>query len=171
MGRGTGIVKGKVPSLYMQRLAPLLESLPRGATLTDEQILQVVPELLRPRESDPTGPPAGARFLDGLLRKWFARERGIAIKRQGNAGYYLLTDIEQARCPSKRARTARRAYARGLSEGHGVNPAELPDDVRGRLENHMRVVATQLALATDAVRQVRWELSGSTARKALAAGK
>lgn len=146
-------IKGKIPSVYMQRLWPTIEAMQRGETLTDEQILRVVPEL-RSHKS-------GARHLDGLIRKWTMRERGIQVQRRHNSGYYLMTDIEQAQTPKRSAQRARKTYARGLAAGHGVDPRELDDEERRKLEHTMRVVATQLQIATEAVSRIKLELGES----------
>jgi hypothetical protein len=156
-------IKGKIPSLYMQRLWPTIAAMSRGDTLTDETILAVVPELRTHQ--------AGARHLDGLIRKWTMRERGIEVQRRNNAGYYLLTDIEQAKTPKRSAERARKTYGRGLKAGHGVDPRNLPDDEQRKLEHTMRIVATQLQIATEAVGRIRLEMGeGNLVEKRLGRG-
>ena len=157
-------IKGKIPSLYMQRLWPTIAAMNRGDTLSDEAILAIVPELRTHK--------AGARHLDGLIRKWTMRERGVEVQRRNNAGYYLLTDIEQAKSPKRSAERARKTYGRGLAAGHGVDPRNLPDDEQRKLEHTMRIVATQLQLATEAVKRIRLELGeGNLTEKRLGNGK
>jgi len=146
-------VKGKIPSVYMQRLWPVIEGLQRGDTLTDERILEVVPEL--------RGHKYGAKYMDGLIRSWLRRERAIEVSRRYNSGYYLLTDIEQAQLPKKGVEGARKKIGRGMAAGQGVDPRNIPDDERGKLEHTMRLAATLYQIATETAQRIRLELGES----------
>ena len=128
-----------------------MEAAQRGQLLTDHAV------------ESATGQPV--RRLDASIRKWFFRQRGIVLRHfsgddDREAGYYLLTNTEQARQPQRRVRQARRRYAFGVYEGTAVDQAELDDADRNILQRHIRIAAAQLQLATEAVSRVRWTLEG-----------
>ena len=142
---------------YIRMLAPHMSSLKRGEVLKDSVI----------KESG-----KDQKQLDGAIRTWFRRERGIVIKHSKEVGgYRLLTNAEQARQPRKRLRQSKRFIARGIVEGSSVDVTKLQTDTQKKeLELSLRLSGASLQVLTENERELRLTVKHSS-KKQLSSAK
>ena len=157
----TGVIPKGSPSVYIKRLEDVLQEYQRGEFLSDERILEICPDL-----ADTVN---GVVTISGVLQKWFLSKRGIDIERRNNKGYYLLTDKEQARKPTRHVKKAMRQLGLGHRKALAVDPLVLDKEDQDHLGFTVRLTAVQMQSAADALYQLnqRWQLGGNVERKQL----